>query len=194
MEDPAKRTWKRIWTQGILAPLGMPYVHARTFFRHNFGENGSVSDRLQGNAFVSSVMSLGAMAGGGLAYAKVGGLLGLGAGFAALVPAYAATGLGVLGVIAAGSTLTGGVHGLCKVVRNVFERENLIYGREPEVPVSKLVNAAPESVPVPVENTETDFNAAARKQERIAQERIKRLDEIAAKNPRRGMGPDPNGF
>lgn len=190
MKTPGgNKKWKRMLTEGVLAPLGMPYVHARSFFRKGFGVKGSVSGRLQDNPFVSSLMSVGGLAGGGIVFYKIGGIMGGLAGFAAMIPAYGATGLGVLGAIGAGACLTGGIHGLFKVARNAFERHNLLYGPEPVVVAENRLPAAPVE-PGPAIGASDEFERAARKQDPTTQEKIDKLEKSLKIRPRPSPGGD----
>lgn len=184
MGEP-KKTWRRILTQGALAPLGTPGEHFKSFFKSTFGTTGSLTERFLSNSFISSLTAVAGVAGGIYIGAQIGGGIGIGLGIAAIIPSYIAASATCIGVIAAGSAITGIVHGSFKVLRNVFERENLIYGPEPK-PLAPTMTS-----PKPAESKETaqpDFATAASPAP-TTEDNLKKLDKILGEHKRRPMPP-----
>lgn len=179
MSEP-KKTWKRILTEGALAPLGTPAEHLKSFFKNNFSKEGSLLDRFLGNSFISSLTAVGGVGGGIFTGVKIGGLAGFGIGAAAIVPSYIAAGAACLGVIAAGAAVTGAVHGVFKVLRNVFEHENLIYGPEPKPLIIKIL---PREEPATKNGSpQPDFSLAAKP---ATESNIQKLDKILGEHKKR---------
>ena len=188
MNEPDK-TWKRIFSEGALAPLGMPVEHFKIFYKNNFSPNKNPIDQ-PSNTFITSLNAVSGVAGGfyagSLATASLGLLPGVALGLIAIIPSYAAATAACLGIVAAGACVTGVVHGTFKVLRNILEHEDLLYGpkslpKTPKPPHPATVNDPQGKTPPAIA---PDFKTAAIAP-KAEDANIEKLDKIIGQHKRR---------